>query len=635
MHTRSATRKRASEDAMESMMDAEKFFFVQRVTEGLERARGVLSSFGQMLPDAVVTDSMKSLCHSLGQGSAWQVFQSMFRKEEWDDLCGSDAAIHAKGERAVYALRQRRQKRLFEEVSQVIMDDGQRGDLDKLLRKWFHGEEEDMSVEEKHGLVVQKKSFKKKKKKKQVEKTSDEEDGAFVSSSTAGGEDEVVALAPPPPAEVPRLSSVEEPEAEDDHFDVWNRMQQSVAVVAEILQQQQHVGITGPLVPPDPRQAEASRGEALILHSGAAAHHLLDDSSLSLSVSEQVGRLVSWWQLCRRSFAVAGVLAYLRTTSGGGGTLRERFRAAVGPTIRLTYEQATRYDKLAKVLLEYPLLMYQLERVTLTAWTEQRSSDDIPDYWRQQKVPLEEQGGGMTHRCCCKCGMSERVSQLWSCDACNHFFHDTCAGYEHQSLTSEPELGHFGNVQKISLYCDNCLSRKKLRHVDVALRVSEVRAVAAFLNKSDCPFWLQQVDGDGYCIFGILESFARESFSYSDTSDAFCGLMADAALTSIEQTRVEHGQDAVEDVCEDAFFKLQRNGRRKKRLQDGLWRQIEVEHLFLGFVRCFPLARVWVYRTCNHVLERSGTVYGQQQGEKDLFLLEWKTTQHYDRLRTE
>jgi hypothetical protein len=231
---------------------------------------------------------------------------------------------------------------------------------------------------------------------------------------------------------------------------------------------------------------------------------------------------------------------------------------------------------------------------------------------------------------CLECGGGDEIAELWCCAECGHWFHATCSDYENGSLCKEVQLGP-GNVRELDAYCSACLKGKKLTHNDVVDRVKEARAISIYLSGPECPFQWEEVARDGYCIFSNLELFAKDELGYKENSNQFCGDLADAALKSIEVTQKEAGEGAVKESVVTALRKLKRGRRRVEILKNGFWREIEVQHLLLGYVGMFPDAQVVLMGASQRgwVVEQ-GESYGN--GNKVLHLLQWRMAEHYDRL---
>lgn len=613
METRTKRREREENLRKDELVEKEQDFFWKQVDEGLERARNVLVACERSLPVHVARNSLDSLFSSLGgrNTTAGRVFRSVFREEDWTDLCASDSALH--DQKMVQRVRLERQKRFFE--SGLV--DGGVEVLTQLLEQLKKKRDEGDDVSLREAQAPPKKAVVGDRVARKKSKTNSSEEDVTVQKERIAPRQKKKDVAQEEPVRIIKESRWE---------DVLERMKLSVSVVCSLQQLSgTKVGV-GQLVPPDPRCAEAARGEALVRDPRRLSVMLAAEPSLP--VSAKLGRLSTWWDVCKKAFDVAGVLAFLRSSvEEKKGTLRERF-VALGCG---GYEQATRYDKLAHTLLEFPLLVFQTELISVKGWMQWLIKGvAIPDYWRQRNVPEKEENDGDV---CAVCGTGEHVAELWMCDGCNRWFHDTCCGYQHGTLVKEVELGP-GNVQCATAYCDRCLQKKSMKHEQVTQAAHEMRAVGNFLCMPDCPFTLERVAGDGYCIFNVLETFAREECQFEDSSDHFCSVLAEAAWMSLEQTRREKGEDAIESGALDALNKLRRNGRvdRPQRLKNGLWKDIEVEHLLLGFAALFPDVCVYVYRSCNGIVKESGVSYGQGS-QTELHVLEWASTQHYDRLR--
>jgi hypothetical protein len=113
----------------------------------------------------------------------------------------------------------------------------------------------------------------------------------------------------------------------------------------------------------------------------------------------------------------------------------------------------------------------------------------------------------------------EMMHCLYSCRNCHEPFHDTCAGYEPDSLgpvvhniisTRTLNCPNACKILKPVLYCGDCINADELDRDQILLSVRETRAVAEWLNDPECPYVLQKVPEDGVCLFRMLYDFARE-----------------------------------------------------------------------------------------------------------------------------
>jgi hypothetical protein len=280
--------------------------------------------------------------------------------------------------------------------------------------------------------------------------------------------------------------------------------------------------------------------------------------------------------------------------------------------------------------------MFQIEVVGSRKWAFLLSDHrlqsllygDEEEFWRQ--IPDASDDDQAMDGSCLECGGGDEIAELWCCAGCGRWFHATCCDYENGSLCKEVQLGP-GHVKELDAYCSSCLKEKKLIHDDVVDRVKETRAISVYLSDPECPFQWEEVEGDGYCIFRNLETFAKDELGYHETSSQFCGDLADAALKSIEVTQKEAGEDAVKESVVTSLKKLKRGRRRVEILENGFWREIEVQHLLLGYVEMFPDAQVVLMGASQRgwAIEQ-GQSYGN--GDKILHLLQWRMAEHYDRL---
>lgn len=99
---------------------------------------------------------------------------------------------------------------------------------------------------------------------------------------------------------------------------------------------------------------------------------------------EIVGHLLSWWRLVRRCLAVTRVFDQLHKAGGKRkGTrsnARDRYKMFLKKTLGakdaaqcVSYAQATRLDRLGRLLHEFPVLVFQVQFVSVRDWYEQQS----------------------------------------------------------------------------------------------------------------------------------------------------------------------------------------------------------------------------------------------------------------------
>ncbi len=120
--------------------------------------------------------------------------------------------------------------------------------------------------------------------------------------------------------------------------------------------------------PPDPEQVVAS-----VVTLKDVAEYLCEMQSVPLNSLEGIVALQSWWRLVRRACQIRGLFELIRTQNQMGKKIQERY-AKVAATVHgsgrhvLKFAQASRYERLGKFLLDFPLFVYQRKWTTLTDW---------------------------------------------------------------------------------------------------------------------------------------------------------------------------------------------------------------------------------------------------------------------------
>ena len=306
------------------------------------------------------------------------------------------------------------------------------------------------------------------------------------------------------------------------------RMKDSVPVVQGLLKlSQRSVGV-GKLVVPDPERAEPEYGEVLCKDLTRLSDVLtLTSKTHNVNLVEKLGKLYEWWRLCERAFDIAALLAFLRPKPSLSKkrkvrTLKQRYQDMVKKVASqgvkcCSYKHARKYDKLASFLRQYPCCMYQIELIAIRDWfywlAEDRlqtvivqEDDDAQGhtgFWK--RIPQEEddrnkrrEDEGNNRReqdtnkrrrdedVCLQCGTGDDTSELWFCEGCGLWFHDTCCGYQSGSLCKEVVLSN-SETRLLDAYCAKCLSEKDLTHEDIVMDVKEHRAVSIYLNDKECP----------------------------------------------------------------------------------------------------------------------------------------------------
>lgn len=368
---------------------------------------------------------------------------------------------------------------------------------------------------------------------------------------------------------------------------------------------------------------------------------------------EKLGTLLSWWRLVRQALALAGIFAHLKKNGGGrrrrgrGKLMKQRFEEVVKS---ISYTQAKKYARIGQLVSAFPQLLYQTQFVLVAQWmatlplADGTSSialvDLFPKLLNQEQLTFWR----ISQQLCKTCSVSDRRQTL-TCDGCGFQFHALCAGYPGEDsfsarvLLRRPARGR-AKVPPVTefvtmLYCANCLPKNDTNVNVIVKSVSEKQAVADFLNQDGCKFTLERVPGDGYCIFRILEDFAKTRLGMAWSSETFCKKLAEAAVRSLEESRKETGDASLDADSMKAFRKLATETGRVGMLKRGLWRDLETQHVLKGYANLFEgQVRVHTYEASMGRLKETDVYpYGGDDGNlQELYVLHWSASDHYDEL---
>jgi hypothetical protein len=162
----------------------------------------------------------------------------------------------------------------------------------------------------------------------------------------------------------------------------------------------------------------------------------------------------------------------------------------------------------------------------------------------------------------------------------------------------------------------------------------EVKAVGRFLNDPAGLFQHESVAEDGFCLFDLLYRFAYRQLGCKDKVESFCRKIGLAAVKSLERTRRELGDGAVEQSALDGLKKLSKARKPVQQLTEKkLWEELEAQHILLGFKEMFKDAKINLYRAPdNGGNVRITETYGAEEGTVELHILHWNTLRHFDGL---
>jgi hypothetical protein len=425
----------------------------------------------------------------------------------------------------------------------------------------------------------------------------------------------------------------------------------------------------------------------VLLASGESGKKILNDGkeliiwlemgdAHDLTALEHVGQLLRWWRTVTRSLILWGVLKELQarrdnTPKGKRKSIMAMYlaiTAELGKRNLCRFTQFRKYAKLGELVETFPALLHQTMFSGIKEWTSdsmqlldvlsKQLESDQSGFWQQ---PWAHEAEAMVeHRTneeearktvakavktkrlrktfvCCDENSEER---LWDCSLCKKAFHESCAGYDEGTIVDDFQVPK--QLLHVRRYCEACLEKFDLTHEQVVEGIAELRDIASFLNDPKCPFVLQQVPGDGFCIFHCLEIFARMRLGFKGKRKAFCKILIEAAIREIEQARanglddpevVDDGNGAGVEI--EALQNLLKSKDIAKKLKEGAWENVEVEYLLLGFVKTFKCVVVVYHRVDGGVKELNNPYGDERDKERTLQVLQQVEGRHFDILSFE
>ena len=333
--------------------------------EGFKRLEKVFEAFDQDLQVRVhISGSMETILKDLGDFPA-RVFKLLYTKTEWENMCTLDDAI-------------RREEKTEEPKKTTSPPKRPREKLERPKK----------SISKIAEKPVINKEVRTKKKQKSVPATK-------ISSKKN-------------PEMLKKLNKKEEEEEEEEdcEYDTTDelpvsqqllKMKESVIVVCEILPKLSSKFLSNEkLVPPNPEDAQEDHAEALLRDMERLGTILDENVGQYECTTEKVGKLYSWWRVCRRAFAFESLLSRFKTKRKT--TKEEQFtefrdRLIDSGIACCGYRNALKYVRLSKFLRTFPLFIYQTEFLSLRQWIpflgKGRLANDSffdKDFWSQRTL---------------------------------------------------------------------------------------------------------------------------------------------------------------------------------------------------------------------------------------------------------
>lgn len=352
--------------------------------EGLKRLAKVFEAFDRDLQARVhVTGSMETILGELGDLPA-RVFKLLYTEAEWKNMCVLDDAVHKEKNEEKQEPKKTTPKRPREKVEKP------KENVSKVVEQPKRNAPQVGRVSKPTKNPVNKEQNKEvriKKKQKPVRTKA-------------------------PPKKNPEMLKLspkeEEEEQEDEDFecDITDqistsqhllKMKESVITVREILPKLSSKYLSNEkIVPPNPEDAQEDRADALLQDMQRLGILLTEDVGQHECTVEKVGKLYSWWRVCRRAFAYECLLT--RFKRGYKKTKKERFMELRDRLVRkgiscCGYGNAMKYVRLSKFLRTFPLFIYQTEMTTSRDWAvflgnggPAKDTSFEKDFWSQKSL---------------------------------------------------------------------------------------------------------------------------------------------------------------------------------------------------------------------------------------------------------
>lgn len=522
----------------------ERTWFTSTITQVLKKLRRVLRAIqddtlenNEVFDHVSSSSSLEELFSRVGP-IASVVLHGLLSDEEWKELVASEVALTSRDVEMLISARLGRQARLLGGLKQssvrfankMSLNAQQQHEYAVIMKEskelLLLEDREDEQDESSQSLSMQVQAEHKRVSKEPVKKKQRIDDDAPV----------VAPIVTPssPIREVVLVESEAEGEAErsEDHNEdgediaqILEEASASVNTVVEMLRWYYSVAGSegqpklemGKIEPPNSDLADPN---VLTTRRELVMRCLNEEQSPDECRLEQWAKLLRFWRFVKRAFVIVAIFAkFEKTKPRGGTTMAKRFTEALRKlkcAKPISYAHALNYRRVGEFFLEYPRFVYQLRLTKLKDWnaridelkerviTEGSAWSVLLDFGYCAIVEEENE-----HECC-----SQGRGRILKCSDCGNSFHECCAGYEEGSVLAWSDIDleglSAGVTLSVKVYCQECLESRECDAHSVARRIAEVVAVAKFFNAEGCRFRLQPVKGDGYCLFGILEKFARQ-----------------------------------------------------------------------------------------------------------------------------
>lgn len=192
----------------------------------------------------------------------------------------------------------------------------------------------------------------------------------------------------------------------------------------------------GDLVAPDPARSLASEGRRILQDAKLLVSCFCADDKQELTTFERLGTLKKWWRLIERCYSVVAVFEHFAASNSKRSMVAWYSETVLPLEGACSYTQATRLERIGRLLQRFPRLRYQTQLTSIRDWMGKVTStgsalvDSLEKLLSANDVAFWEAQDVDEHYddVCVVCGASG--DGLWNCIDCSCWFHETCVGYK-------------------------------------------------------------------------------------------------------------------------------------------------------------------------------------------------------------
>ena len=407
--------KRGEERENEGLFAAERAWLSERFSEGLAKVYSVFEAFGAPIPEnfdrVFENTTLEGLREGLRGGHDFsgskcsRVFRSWFTNEEWEELGRSSKGIQENDVQSLKSLKQARQRKLLSEARRIAIDltrDESESEpatacasaLGKLLNRVGASRQAVVAVQKdkrkkKQVVVIENDPPEEMDENEDEEKGEEEEEEEPLQKKKKRQSRLRQPQLPPSPSSAvhekgskkARGEKRERPAEESIAKEMKEKMGVAELEVNKWLALFREGGDRTILLPekieaPSVNLAEEAGGRALLADMQKWNRYLCVDNGgderSEYAKIQMWGAIFKWWRLVERCFVIHGLFLCLRGRQKRGTKIQDRYaeeaRRRNDGGKAYSFSQASRFDRIGKMLLEFPKLMFQTQFVTQADW---------------------------------------------------------------------------------------------------------------------------------------------------------------------------------------------------------------------------------------------------------------------------